>query len=151
MISGVGRHLLNLHLMTIYNSTSFIDQFLGDSFSLESNETEVLGFIVLRLVDWSDNLCNCSKLTEVVLDVLLVTSCLRQLTNINLPLLDISLLYSDGLTLNLMFHMLDFSEFFKILLQLILSCLLGKTSNKQLAIFLECLIFVCHFDFSNDL
>merc|ERR1719195_525717 len=102
-ISGVGSHLLNLHLMTIYNSTSFIDQFLGDSFSLKSNETEVLGFIVLRLVDWSDNLCNCSKLTEVVLDVLLVASCLRQLTNIALPLLDISLLYSDGLTLNLMF------------------------------------------------
>ena len=98
-VSGIGCHLLNLHLVAIDNATPFLNQLLRNPLSLEGDKAEVLRFVVLALVNRPDDLRNISKLTEVLSDLLLSQTGLRKLSNINLPRLDVRFFHSYGLVL----------------------------------------------------
>ena len=92
--------MLHLHFVTIDRAASFLNQLLGDPLPLEGDEAEVLWFIVLALVDGSDHLGNVAELAEVLPDLVLTQSGLRQLSDVHLALLDVRLLHSDGFVLN---------------------------------------------------
>ena len=87
--------------MTIDEAGSFLNQFLSHPFSLEGDEAEVLGFVVLTLIYGPDNLGNVAVLTEVLPDLVLAQPGVRQLPDINLPRLDIRFFNGYGLVLNI--------------------------------------------------
>ena len=98
-VPGVGRHLLDHHLVTVDGAGAFLNQLLGHSLPLEGDKTEVLGFVVLALVDRSDDFSNVAKLTEILFDLLLSYSRVGKLSNVDFAWLHICLLHRDSFTL----------------------------------------------------
>ena len=92
-------YLFDLHFVSSDDATSLLDQLLSHALSLERDETEVLGLVVLAFVDRSDDLGDGSVLAEVFLDVLFSQSRVGQLANIHLAGFDVCLLHSDTFTL----------------------------------------------------
>lgn len=86
--------------MALDKTGSLLDQFLRDSLLVESDEAEVLWFVILGPVDGPDNLRDVSVLLEVLLDVVLLDPGGWQLPHINLARLHISLLHRASTALD---------------------------------------------------
>ena len=87
--------------MTVDSAASFLNQLLGDPLPLEGDKAEVLWFIVLALVDGSDDLADGAVLAEVLLDLVLTHPVLGKLADINLTGLNVCLLDSDTFPLKI--------------------------------------------------
>ena len=87
-VTGVGSHLLDLHLVSSNFTGALLNQLLCDTLHLEGYEAEVL-------VYWPCNLKDSAELTEVILDLVLAHPGVGELTHVNLSRLDTCLLHSD--------------------------------------------------------
>ena len=80
---------------------ALLNQLLGHALLLKSDEAEVLGHVVLALVDGSDDLADGAVLAEVLLDLVLTHPVLGKLADINLTGLNVCLLDSDTFPLKI--------------------------------------------------
>ena len=82
-------------------TSALLNQLLGHALLLKSDEAEVLGHVVLALVDGSDDLADGAVLAEVLLDLVLTHPVLGKLADINLTGLNVCLLDSDTFPLKI--------------------------------------------------
>ena len=82
-------------------TSALLNQLLGHALLLKSDEAEVLGHVVLALVDGSDDLTDGAVLAEVLLDLVLTHPVLGKLADINLTGLNVCLLDSDTFPLKI--------------------------------------------------
>ena len=98
--SILGSHLLDGEGDAVDGGGTLLDQLLGCLLPVEGDESKVLGFIVLALVDWSNHLGDRAKRGEMCLNVLIADSLWRKVAEVDLPLLGLSLLAGDLLPLH---------------------------------------------------
>ena len=82
-------------------TSALLNQLLRHALLLKSDEAEVLGHVVLALVDGSDDLADGAVLAEVLLDLVLTHPVLGKLADINLTGLNVCLLDSDTFPLKI--------------------------------------------------
>lgn len=82
-------------------TSALLNQLLGHALLVKSDEAEVLGHVVLALVDGSDDLADGAVLAEVLLDLVLTHPVLGKLADINLTGLNVCLLDSDTFPLKI--------------------------------------------------
>ena len=82
-------------------TSALLNQLLGHALLVKSDEAEVLGHVVLALVDGSDDLADGAVLAEVLLDLVLTHPVLGKLADINLAGLNVCLLDSDTFPLKI--------------------------------------------------
>merc|ERR1719239_382117 len=93
-------HPANDDLMSLDGGETLHDQLLRWFLLVKGDKAEVLGGVVLGLVNWADNFDYRSKLCKVVCQVLVGEILCRQLAHINLALPHLSLLASCPLPLD---------------------------------------------------
>ena len=82
-------------------TSALLNQLLGHALLVKSDEAEVLGHVVLALVDGSDDLADGAVLAEMLLDLVLTHPVLGKLADINLTGLNVCLLDSDTFPLKI--------------------------------------------------
>jgi len=86
--------------VTIDGGGSLLHHLLSRLFSLKSNKTKVLWFVILALVNRPHHLCHRSELCKVSLNVLHSNPLCWQLPHVDLALLGLGLLAGHLLTLD---------------------------------------------------